>query len=128
MKCANIFKKQHFQEIVNEQRHIAYKQQVLKIFFEKYKHKKIKDILRDQKHINDNFYNRIIKYLDITAIADRNLGQCSGGELQRFAIASVLIQNADCYLIDEPCTFLDVKKRIKLAELLLNMIWQSWII
>ena len=110
--------RQHFQEIVSEQRHIAYKQQVLKIFFEKYKKKKIKDILRDQKHINDNFYNRIIKYLDITAIADRHLGQCSGGELQRFAIASVLIQNADCYLIDEPCTFLDVKKRIKLAELL----------
>ncbi len=110
--------RQHFQEIVSEQRHIAYKQQVLKIFFEKYKQKKIKDILRDQKHINDNFYNRIIKYLDITAIADRFLNQCSGGELQRFAIASVLIQNADCYLIDEPCTFLDVKKRIKLAELL----------
>ena len=110
--------RQHFQEIINGQRHIAYKQQVLKIFFEKYKKKKIKDILKDQKHINDIFYNRIIKDLDITAIADRFLEQCSGGELQRFAITSVLIQNADCYLIDEPATFLDVKKRIKLAELL----------
>jgi len=108
----------HFQGIIKGQRHIAYKQQVLKILFEKYKQKKVIDILQNQKHINDNFFNRIINYLDINAIEDRYLDQCSGGELQRFAIASVLIQNADCYLIDEPCTFLDVKKRIKLAELL----------
>ncbi|GAG77366.1 unnamed protein product, partial [marine sediment metagenome] len=37
---------------------------------------------------------------------------------QRFAIASVLIKEADIYIIDEPCTFLDVQKRIKLAQLL----------
>jgi len=84
----------------------------------RHKQKKVIDILQNQKHINDKFFNRIIDYLDINAIEDRYLDQCSGGELQRFAIASVLIQNADCYLIDEPCTFLDVKKRIKLAELL----------
>ncbi len=110
--------RQHFQGIINGHRHIAYKPQVLKILFEKYKQKRVKDILQNQKHINDNFFNRIIDYLDITAIADRYLDQCSGGELQRFALASVLIQNVDCYLIDEPCTFLDVRKRIKLAELL----------
>jgi ATP-binding cassette subfamily E protein 1 len=61
---------------------------------------------------------RINKDLDIESIGQRFLEQCSGGELQRFALAYVLLTNADIYLIDEPCTFLDIKKRIKLAEVL----------
>ena len=108
----------HFKEVYNGQRNVAYKEQVLRILFHKYKNQNVSKILNNQKNINNNYFNRIMDDLDINAIADRYLEQCSGGELQRFAIASILIQNADCYLIDEPCTFLDVAKRIKLAELL----------
>ncbi|MCF2139783.1 MAG: ribosome biogenesis/translation initiation ATPase RLI [Candidatus Lokiarchaeota archaeon] len=108
----------HFKETFENSRKIAYKRQVLRVLFEKYQNKTVGEILKSQKNIDIEFFNQIWEHLDIDAIANRKLAQCSGGELQRFAISSVLIQEAGCYLIDEPCTFLDIKKRIKLAELL----------
>lgn len=41
---------------------------------------------------------------------------CSGGELQRFAIAVVAAQEADVYMIDEPSSYLDVRQRLKAAQ------------
>lgn len=40
----------------------------------------------------------------------------AGGELQRFAIAVVAAQEADIYMIDEPSSFLDVRQRLKAAQ------------
>ncbi len=37
----------------------------------------------------------------------------SGGELQRFAIGIVAVQDADVYMFDEPSSYLDVKQRLK---------------
>lgn len=47
---------------------------------------------------------------------DRNVEHLSGGELQRFAIAVVAAQHADVYMIDEPSSYLDVRQRLKAAE------------
>jgi ATP-binding cassette, sub-family E, member 1 len=41
---------------------------------------------------------------------------CAGGELQRFAIAVVAAQEADVYMIDEPSSYLDVRQRLKAAQ------------
>lgn len=108
----------HFTRLYQNDLKIAYKHQVLKILFDQYQNQTVLAILNQHKSIDEIFYARILTDLDILAIANRTLDQCSGGEMQRFAIALVLIQKADVYLVDEPCTFLDVKKRIKLAELL----------
>lgn len=40
----------------------------------------------------------------------------SGGELQRFAIAVVSVQDSDIYMFDEPSSYLDVRQRLKAAE------------
>lgn len=40
----------------------------------------------------------------------------AGGELQRFAIAVVAAQEADVYMIDEPSSYLDVRQRLKAAQ------------
>ena len=40
----------------------------------------------------------------------------SGGELQRFAMAVVAAQEADVYMIDEPSSYLDVRQRLKAAQ------------
>ncbi len=40
----------------------------------------------------------------------------SGGELQRFACATVCVQKADVYMFDEPSSYLDVKQRLKVAR------------
>ena len=42
--------------------------------------------------------------------------KCAGGELQRFAIAVVAAQAADIYMIDEPSSYLDVRQRLKAAQ------------
>lgn len=108
----------HFLAISHGDRKIAYKQQVLRVLFEKYRDQTVLEIINAENDgVSSNFFQNILDYLDIHAISDRLLDQCSGGELQRFAIASILIKEADLYIIDEPCTFLDVKKRIKLAQL-----------
>ncbi len=108
----------HFSEIARGTRKIAYKRQVLKVLFENYHEQPVETILRAECEVDDTFFRQVTRALDIHAIATRTLHQCSGGELQRFAIASILVREADVYLIDEPCTFLDVKKRIQLARLL----------
>jgi len=44
------------------------------------------------------------------------VGDLSGGELQRFAIAVSVIQKADVYMFDEPSSYLDVKQRLNAAR------------
>ena len=107
----------HFTALSQKDCKIAYKRQVLRVLFDKYKGKRVMDILKAENEVSLLFFQQISDYLDLHAIADRFLNECSGGELQRFAIASVLIKEADIYIIDEPCTFLDVQKRMKLAQL-----------
>lgn len=58
----------------------------------------------------------IIKQLDLEKVLDREVGDLSGGELQRFAIAVVCVQEADVYMLDEPSSYLDVKQRLKAAR------------
>ena len=42
----------------------------------------------------------------------------SGGELQKVAVASCLLQKVDLYALDEPSAFLDVEDRIAVAKFL----------
>jgi ATP-binding cassette subfamily E protein 1 len=45
----------------------------------------------------------------------------SGGELQRFAIGVVAAQKADVYMFDEPSSYLDVKQRLKAAQVVRSL-------
>ncbi|KAH7528849.1 ABC transporter E family member 2 [Ziziphus jujuba] len=60
--------------------------------------------------------------LDLKQVIDRNVGDLSGGELQRFAIAVVAIQNAEIYMFDEPSSYLDVKQRLKAAQVIRSLL------
>lgn len=53
--------------------------------------------------------------LDLKHVAERDVEVLSGGELQRFAIAVVVVQKADVYMFDEPSSYLDVKQRLAAA-------------
>jgi ATP-binding cassette subfamily E protein 1 len=55
-------------------------------------------------------------------LLEKNVSELSGGELQRYAIAKCLLQDADMYLLDEPTAFLDIEDRLKVAKMLKNFI------
>ncbi|KAF3506573.1 hypothetical protein F2Q69_00009122 [Brassica cretica] len=60
--------------------------------------------------------------LELNQVIDRAVENLSGGELQRFAIAVVAIQNAEIYMFDEPSSYLDVKQRLKAAQVVRSLL------
>lgn len=65
---------------------------------------------------------QLLADLDLEQVLDRNVENLSGGELQRFAIAVVAAQEADVYMIDEPSSYLDVRQRLKAAEVIRGLL------
>ena len=55
---------------------------------------------------------------ELEHLVDRDIRVLSGGELQRFAIAVVAVQNSDVYMFDEPSSYLDVKQRLTAASMI----------
>jgi ATP-binding cassette, sub-family E, member 1 len=60
--------------------------------------------------------------LELNQVLDRNVGDLSGGELQRFAIAVVAMQSAEIYMFDEPSSYLDVRQRLKAAQVIRSLL------
>ncbi|KAM1461866.1 hypothetical protein ACFX1Q_046030 [Malus domestica] len=60
--------------------------------------------------------------LELNQVIERKVGDLSGGELQRFAIAVVAIQHAEIYMFDEPSSYLDVKQRLKAAQVVRSLL------
>jgi len=56
--------------------------------------------------------DEMLKKMDLEHLVDRPIQVLSGGELQRFAIAVVAVQDAQIYMIDEPSSYLDVRQRL----------------
>ena len=55
-------------------------------------------------------------------VEEREVKVLSGGELQRFAIAMVCIQEGDIYMFDEPSSYLDVKQRLQAAHVIRSLL------
>jgi ATP-binding cassette subfamily E protein 1 len=69
---------------------------------------------RDERNMRDEAINR----LQLDHVADRNVADLSGGELQRVAVAATLVADVDTYLLDEPSSYLDVGQRLTVAHAL----------
>ena len=65
---------------------------------------------------------KICDELELNNVLNREVSQLSGGELQRFAIAMSCIQRADVYMFDEPSSYLDIKQRLKAAEVIRDLL------
>jgi ATP-binding cassette subfamily E protein 1 len=60
----------------------------------------------------------LVNKLGLSNIMDRNIGDLSGGELQRVAIAACAAKDADFYFFDEISPYLDIYQRIKVSQLI----------
>jgi len=63
--------------------------------------------------------------LELGTLAQRDVSSLSGGEQQRMAIASLLAQDPQLYLLDEPSNHLDISFQIKVLQLLSTRVSQN---
>ncbi|OLB91469.1 MAG: ribosome biogenesis/translation initiation ATPase RLI [Thaumarchaeota archaeon 13_1_40CM_38_12] len=61
---------------------------------------------------------QILHPMKIKKLYNKSVKNLSGGELQKVAIATCLLQKVDLYALDEPSAFLDVEDRIAIAKLI----------
>lgn len=62
--------------------------------------------------------DEIMKEMNITHLSNRFLSNISGGEFQRVMTAQTIAQNAQCIILDEPISHLDVKCQSEIMEYL----------
>jgi ATP-binding cassette subfamily E protein 1 len=111
--------KKHLLETYKNKEIISHKKQDLRYMLEL--NGNIGDILQDvalsRQGRGEDELEFFKSYLSLEGIWEKRPSTLSGGELQRFTIASTFLKEAKVYLVDEPCTFLDVKQRIKLRKI-----------
>jgi zinc/manganese transport system ATP-binding protein len=61
--------------------------------------------------------DEVLDLVDAKKLAEKSLGQLSGGELQRIFLAQALIGNPDILLLDEPLSNLDLRRENELVKL-----------
>ena len=69
-----------------------------------------------------DFKTSVIRKLELEHLLDHSVGDLSGGELQRAAIAACLASDADIYLFDEPSAFLDIEQRLASSGAIRRMV------
>lgn len=64
---------------------------------------------------------KILERFSLTHLADRHPYRLSGGEMQRVALASIVVAEPDLLLLDEPANALDERSRNELAGILRSL-------
>jgi len=80
----------------------------------------VKELMIKKNQLNN--FQETADLLQLNHVQDRDIGDLSGGELQRFAIAVTVIQKADVYMFDEPSSYLDVKQRLNAGRAIRNVL------
>jgi iron complex transport system ATP-binding protein len=62
--------------------------------------------------------NQSMRLTGILELATRSIHELSGGEKQRVLIARALTQSANIILLDEPTSFLDIRHKVEIFELI----------
>ena len=63
--------------------------------------------------------------MELTGIIDlarRSINELSGGEKQRVLIARALTQRAQIILLDEPTSFLDIRHKVEISDLISSLV------
>lgn len=91
---------------------------IIKIQYVGYARKLLKGTLKEllTKADERGLVREVVDKLGLKHLLDREIRELSGGELQKFLIAAVLVKEADAYFFDEPCSYLDVRERVRVAE------------
>lgn len=80
----------------------------------------VKALIQAQSSLDNE--KEVCDTLELNHIMDREIQLLSGGELQRFAIGTVCVRDADVYMFDEPSSYLDVKQRLSAARIIRSLL------
>ena len=85
--------------------------------------KKVRDVLEkcDERGILESMADK----LDLSHLLERDVKQLSGGEMQRFAICCAVVRDADVYMFDEASSFLDVRQRMTVTEVIRDLCFNA---
>jgi ATP-binding cassette subfamily E protein 1 len=82
---------------------------------------KISKLTKKVSDVFDSISSEYIKHFKLSDLANRRFNELSGGEIQRLLISLSCSEKANTYLFDEPSAFLDIKQRVKMANALMNL-------
>lgn len=110
----------YFTNLMEDNLRVVVKPQLEATFARRLKGKSVREMmkLRDERGQMD----RYAKALDLEHLMDREIQDLSGGELQRFAIACTMCRDADVYMFDEVTSFLDIKQRLEVTQLIRSLV------
>ncbi|EMG46861.1 RLI1 Translation initiation factor RLI1 [Candida maltosa Xu316] len=85
---------------------------------------KVKQVgaILESKNERKEDYDYILNVLELKHVLNREVENLSGGELQRFALGMTCVQDANVYMFDEPSSYLDVKQRLRAAEIIRSLL------
>ncbi len=72
-------------------------------------------ILNERDHV---VVDEIIKLMEISELAERPFRKLSDGQKQRILIARALTQEPEILILDEPMSYLDIRHKLELIEIL----------
>mmetsp|Transcript_59702 Transcript_59702/g.69778 ORF Transcript_59702/g.69778 Transcript_59702/m.69778 type:complete len:684 (-) Transcript_59702:345-2396(-) len=110
----------YFTQIIEDKLRVAIKPQLEASFARRLKGKTVRESIeaRDDRKRMDV----VCEALELNHILDREIQDLSGGELQRFAVACTVCKDADVYMFDEVSSFLDVKQRLCVTDLIRSLV------
>ena len=62
--------------------------------------------------------DKVMELVNITSLKDKYFSEMSDGQRQRFMLARALCQEPDILIMDEPMTFLDIKYKKELVDII----------
>ncbi len=98
-------------ESLNKEVRVAYKPQNLSFLSVNLK---VIDLLKQRG--DEPKIKELSKELHVEHLLENNLSKLSGGELQKIAILTSCLKEADLYFFDEPLAFLDIIERLRVSE------------
>jgi len=67
-------------------------------------------------------YREYLAKIGLADLLDHKVNSLSGGEAQTLYCFSVLVKDADLYILDEPFAFLDIEQRVNMAKFIRDII------